>query len=456
MLTPRNQLRPFPTKTGDRMEGIPPEGLSAPLPWRSAEGALTATKRYRCLSIPFLLSLVAASAGCGPSSADKAVISVRDSAGITVIDNAVGDSLGAAILRLEVRNRIGVVEGDEPFIFSSIVGAGRLRDGSVVVGDARTREIRVFDSLGRHVRSFGGSGGGPGEFSQLSSMSVSAGDTVIAWDVRTRRQTMFLQDGTVVKSIPLQKVRGFILDMERLVSGDQIATTMVLGRGRPPQLNQEPGIILDSIAIIHLDSVGNFRDTLAVLAHNERAHVSSVGSGAVSQASIARPFGFRTHLVVKDSMVVFGPNTRYEVFFLQPGAGLGKVVRSSIRPGTITQAELGRVTDHLRKTVGESPIASNLAEVVFDIAPPPEKKPAFGALKVTNSGGLWVGRYHYFTDSISVWDVFDEGGRYVGYVRSPTGLEILEIDADYLVGVRKDDFDVPFVYVFTLIPGELN
>ena len=49
------------------------------------------------------------------------------------------------------------------------------------------------------------------------------------------------------------------------------------------------------------------------------------------------------------------------------------------------------------------------------------------------------------------WMVFSPDGHLLGRVEVPRGLRIAEIGDDYLLGVQRDEFDVPYVLRFRLV-----
>jgi hypothetical protein len=142
-------------------------------------------------------------AGCG-SDVSRSAPTRADSAGVSIITYAALDTTLQLTLSESPILSIGVVEGDEPYLFSGISEIARLSDGSIAVAETRAREIRIFDRTGRFVRSMGGSGEGPGEFQFLEWFHIVAGDTIVAWDGQLRRLTLFTSAGNVVTtSAPL-------------------------------------------------------------------------------------------------------------------------------------------------------------------------------------------------------------------------------------------------------------
>ncbi|HKI94018.1 MAG TPA: 6-bladed beta-propeller [Gemmatimonadales bacterium] len=85
--------------------------------------------------------------------------------------------------------------------FSDVRGAVRLSDGRIIVAEASTQELRVFDSTGRYVGEWGRRGGGPGEFRGLDGVFSIPGDTVIALDLGLERITEFSRAGAVIATV---------------------------------------------------------------------------------------------------------------------------------------------------------------------------------------------------------------------------------------------------------------
>ena len=107
---------------------------------------------------------------------------VRDSAGIPIVENS-GPAWSEGqpwSFGTEPTLRIGTVEGDPNYIFERVRGATRMDDGTIVVLESGTNELRLFDGNGSFVRNLGGTGEGPGEFRFLTEMWVS-GDTIFGF-----------------------------------------------------------------------------------------------------------------------------------------------------------------------------------------------------------------------------------------------------------------------------------
>jgi hypothetical protein len=94
---------------------------------------------------------------------------------------------------------LGVVEGDSMYQFFSAKSAVRFGDGSVVMANTGTGELRRFDAQGRFDWRAGGRGGGPGEFGSLVRIYPHRGDSILAFD-DARRMSVFDPQGTFARS----------------------------------------------------------------------------------------------------------------------------------------------------------------------------------------------------------------------------------------------------------------
>ena len=76
----------------------------------------------------------------------------------------------------------------------------------------------------------------------------------------------------------------------------------------------------------------------------------------------------------------------------------------------------------------------------------PDHHPAIDTYRTDAEGNLWVRRD--LGGELIAWEVFDEGGRFLGAVESDLDLDRLtvhEITSDAVYGVFRDDLDVQYV-----------
>ena len=114
-----------------------------------------------------LIALLAATtmlSGCGEgasgSSADT--FALRDSAGVRLADNRGAAWAAGAGWRLADTPalEIGVADGAPEYLLNRVQAAVRRADGTIVLANGGTQEIRFYAAEGQHLRSVGGPGGG--------------------------------------------------------------------------------------------------------------------------------------------------------------------------------------------------------------------------------------------------------------------------------------------------------
>ena len=98
----------------------------------------------------------------------------------------------------EPQVRVGMLDGPTEYLFSTIEGGVRLEDGSIVVADEQTYEIRMFDARGRHVWTSGRQGEGPGEYGGVRLLRGCPGTAITVFDWHLDRITRLDRDGSVI------------------------------------------------------------------------------------------------------------------------------------------------------------------------------------------------------------------------------------------------------------------
>src|SRR5688572_26508041 len=87
---------------------------------------------------------------------------IRDSAGVTIVENADAGWTAGKEWRVDTVPSfdIGVADGDSALMLHEVVHARRLRDGRVAIANSGSSQVRIYDSAGRHLQSIGGRGRG--------------------------------------------------------------------------------------------------------------------------------------------------------------------------------------------------------------------------------------------------------------------------------------------------------
>lgn len=93
----------------------------------------------------------------------------------------------------------GAPEG--PHSFTDVRGMSVRRDGSIVVLDAKDRQLHWLDARGRPVRSVGRPGGGPGEYRTSTGLATAPSGEITVNDPVAGRMSILSPTGDFVRSV---------------------------------------------------------------------------------------------------------------------------------------------------------------------------------------------------------------------------------------------------------------
>ena len=401
-----------------------------------------------------VLSAVAAMcvafSGCDTRQAVRSVAEVRDSSGVTIVtsssptwDEGEGWRVGAAPLV-----DIGVVSGDAAYELFRPLGAIRLSDGRIVVANAGTSELRYYDEHGKHLGNSGGRGGGPGEFFAMSWFGRTDDDSVVVYDRRSRRVSLFDPDGRYQSSVVLP-AGDFPAVEGRLSNGSYLARVVPRrARGTPP----DPlGRGRDSLAFLRYGPDGELLDTLGVFLRRIKHGLSFDFMGRSRRGSMTIPFTPGTVLAVAGSKVIVGTSTSYQISQFMADGVLSRLIRKSHARLPVEPSDVDSFLDSLRAQYATGGPEAKTHLKMNEETPPPDSMPAFDDLIVDRDGNLWVSASRHHGDRSVQWDVFDTEGIWLGVVRGPDGFRVTDIGSDYLLGLGKDDLEVEHALLYELI-----
>lgn len=392
-----------------------------------------------------LSAVAAVAAACGGDAAASASL-VTDSAGVRIVQNdqplwkdgegwTVGDAPSLDI---------GVVEGDAAYQLDGVRSVARLSDGRIVVANAGSHQVRLYGADGRHLRSMGRAGGGPGEFRGLSWAGVGAADTVLAWDSQEKRLTVFAPDGSLARTVKPRgpdgaypRVFGTFADGSVLSTGG-FSMKFTVGEQR------------DSVRYHRFGTDGSALPDIGRQAGME-SFTMEMG-GVMLQESVL--FGRDVRVRPAGDEVLVADNDRYEVRFVSPEGTPRRIVRRSHDPVRVQPADVDAYFDlrenDLNLLPAEAGSVARIRQKQREELPRRETFPAFSDLRTDAAGNLWVEQYARPGDEQPRWDVFDPEGRWLGAVETPVGLKIHDIGPDWILGVQKDELDVEHVRMYPL------
>ena len=367
----------------------------------------------------------------------------RDSAGIRIVENTrppedsrLGWRIGA-----EPLVSIGSTMGDEdPYLFTRVFGITRLSDGRIVIGDEGAKELRVFDQQGNHLETWGGHGEGPGELgrgNQLWGLARLPGDSIIVWHFWYPGMQAFGPNG--------EALRRFIPERAMWDTRGRRSHLwpLAVSRGGLVLAGQDD-VYIDPGVVEVWDAAGKLRGSLGMHPGREldRDRDENDPDPVILGYSVMRrPWG--DHFIV-------GTNQRYEFRVFALDGSLARIVRLDHELRAPTRAHVAAEIER-RAGSGESEFAVRRRREYRE-APVGEYLPAFYWLRTDALDHLWVWEYEAPGEDLPgrLWTIFDPDGRVLGYFETPEGMGVSEIGEDYILGVTRDEMDVPTVHMWSL------
>lgn len=372
-----------------------------------------------------------------------------------------GEALSGATVGFEVDPTpitvIGEVDGLPEYELFRVRAAFRLSDGTTVVANAGTSELRFYDEDGRWLRTKGRKGQGPGEFEFIYSANAIRGDTVFVWDHMPRRMTLFPPGDVDPLTISLSLEGELVSLAGRTVpaiaervgatrSGEIWAASTtpsyVLtglratedgGAEVDPDLVADPGIYHFRTPLFRIDRRGRVA---------QRTELVLGDAWAVSDEGINYwPLGGYLQVSAGADVFAAGRGVEPEIWVATP-EGV-RVVSLPFPPATA-------ITDEVWAEVSARGMRS-LAEF-YEAIPRPDSVPHYSTLLVDDEDRVWLGEYDVRVDigPERRWDVFDLAGVHQATLHLPSGLTVTDIRDGYLTAVLTDDFGVERVAVYRL------
>lgn len=395
-----------------------------------------------------MLLIVGLVAGCtGESSRPAATITV-DSAGIAI--TTIGDSLDAVPpWAVDTSARITMSSPDSTgFVFVS--AAHWVSNGRVLVADARQARLQLYDASGRHLRTLGRDGDGPGEFRRIMTVSAS-GDTIGVWDLSTRRLSLLTVDSGFVRLVPTpQAPSDYDTPREVWIVDGARALTYWLGATPPAPLPQ-------GVRIRKWQFSGHLAlsDTTARPLGASPAF-NGVYSGQVERGDARQLFSNLPFVALAPDRVAYGSGETFDVTVADGDLVTRRIVRWSLADEPLSDAEVATAREQLIASLPPGTPRERIDDAVNTIIAPellPKTRPAISRALWDNAGRLWLGRFAPPTRGLAEsheWVVLDTAMRPLGRVRLPELARLEDVRGDALLLSVRDSLDVQTVQVWRI------
>ncbi len=385
-----------------------------------------------------LVSLLTACGGGTPST-----MVVTDSAGVRIVASTGAAWDADAGWRIDSASEqvVGDASRADGALLVGVVGVHRMSDGGVAVVVAEDRAVLLFRADGALAARVTGSVDTLDDFRRPSLLGVR-GDSLLVWDAGRGRLTVLDPGGGVARTVAFavgEAPVGMFPD-----------GSLVLTVDRPVPVAGGVGLQRDALVLLHR-AVGVARtDTIGVVAGDEVV----VASTATFRTAFPRPFGAQTTVALNAPWVQVSTGDSDDILRLRVDGSARETwrlerARRAIPPAALRAhglrrgAQVAQLPEVVRAKVIEAMVAAGV----------PAAMPTHDRQLVDPTGHTWlrVDQGPERPDSAAQpWVVLDPDGRWLGEVRAPRGLTLLEVQRDRVLGTWRDPYGVEHVRVHRL------
>jgi len=359
-------------------------------------------------------------------------------------------------------------EAEYPEPFSQLSGIRELRDGRVLVADAREKLLQILDFRGGATK-VGREGTGPGEYITPMRVVALQADTSAVWDGGNVRYLLVHPDGTPGKDFRIESARqGLGLSVRPLPRGVD-ARGNIYFEGPAFHLDHAGRLTpSDSVPVLRFDRTSMRVDTVTFAGRAKGSGSVSPGPGGEGVTVLsgrAHPLEPRDDWVVLPDgrvAVVRGDDYHIDYFTSRVSKSSGPAIAyDKIKVDGAVKRMIEEERDRVRRNAigtnsgrGGAPARSDLP------APPPlaplttwpDVMPPFlaQAAIARPNGQVWVRRTQRPGTGGLLYDIFDVAGRLVGHVVLPPRTQLIGFGQGTVYLVRLDDDDLQYLQRYRL------
>lgn len=381
------------------------------------------------------LPLALLAAGCADAPRGPAGAEIVDSAGVRLVQLAPMEDWHAVAETTELL-RIGTLDGPPESVFSGIAAGRILQNGTMVLADAQTLEVRQFTKDGEHLRTHGGRGDGPVEYQFIRGIDACAPSGFTVFDAAWQ---MSFYDGN----------GEFLEKRATRLEGESPPYQLVCEpSGRVAALNwdldglAEPGFQRLNARLRVLDSDGS-----ELVDYGTRLGSERFGLG--ERGSMPHPAG-RSILIGfmgENLLVADGSFFGFERWDLS--GNLVEIVRFNV-PAPDPDSIMAEYSEWMLSRATRDEQRQRLRQQIAEIA---ESNPEQGSfLSSMRTTGDRILLREVTVGESGRWFAFTSTGEPLGYLPIPDGAKLLDFRIGQLLVEERDDLGVPSAVLYSVAP----
>ena len=325
---------------------------------------------------------------------------------------------------------VGEVEGEDPYLFTTIGSVVEDDRGRMIVADYQTHEVRVFEPDGRFSFAFGGQGEGPGELTNPCCMTF--GPDSLLWVRESVRYSAFrLADNGAEYARSLRSVNAsfnLIAPVTFDAEGRLVDLGLAAGDTRFTRFHLGPGTAVDTVPMATAEEQATGFSPVDI----------RVGDQAVA-FFLYQPFGpLWIHGHGPGGWWATAVSSAYAVTLHHPD-GSTSLIQAPLRGPELSPDE----RQGAQARIDREKERFDLRDHPFGI---PDRKPVLAELFFDRAGRLWVERTGVDGQEMREADVYREGTLVARY-RWPRRVRVTHLGSPWvtettLYGTTRDSLDV--------------
>jgi hypothetical protein len=373
--------------------------------------------------------------------------------GVVVAATAEAQSAPRWSLR-EVASIGGAEAQDARYVFDGVTESGIAgrTDGSVLVLDTQGKRVLEYDAAGRHVRTWGRAGEGPGELKFPSVIDVGAGDSLWIYDSALRRFTVFGRaDGAP------RTARAAVGTFGRLRAAGG-AIVQALSAVAPQGVSGVGSMTPTCTHLARFSGDATLRDTIWSGPIPARVLATVRDGNNTLSTHATEQYALTTHWdQLSDGTLAVADTSAY---LLRLVSRDGRVVRTlgtgeAARPVTAADREraLGRLRAAQRRpseSLSSPAMQAALREKQLEQTPFARVVPRISGLLVDQQDRIWVGVWGENED-VERMDVYSATGQLVAVVTDPPAFPAAVYGRGLVAFLDRDEFDAQRVRIMQVL-----
>lgn len=317
--------------------------------------------------------------------------------------------------------RLGEPDEEQNYPFSMLSWLCVDDDENMITVDNEEGCVRIFDKTGILIRRFGRKGQGPGEFQNITFVSVFDGDKIRLIDPSNHRFSLYSLDGKCLEEVKL----GEYWRVQRVKSdsrGFLYANFTTVNR-----VDEEVSFTVDLIKFGQ-----DFQPVMTMGSFTQSRKRNEIDM-------VERRFGYD---VRSDDVLVWGLNTEYVLNFIDPE---GKFIRKVVK-----DYDPERLTEEDRKWQYRLSFGERELPPQIKLNYPKHYYP-YGYLFCDDEGKTYVRTYEKGNPGEYIFDIFDSQGRYIAKFARPVGEMPVVIKKGKMYTIKRDRNELPLMKRYTMV-----